>query len=90
MPIQLPPELPPEKEHEKVRFLFPTALPTTLLIGRHSAKTRVGERGQISAMIRFVEEISAARVITDFPWLKHPKTKVQFDPPKNPDCLVGI
>jgi hypothetical protein len=37
-------------------------LPTIFLIGRHLAKTRGGKRGQITSMIRFVREISAARV----------------------------
>jgi len=41
-------------------------LPTILLIGRDLAKTRGGKRGQISPMVRFVCEFSAARVTAGF------------------------
>src|SRR6202158_1037958 len=44
----------------------PPPLPTILLIGRDLAKTRGGKRGQISPMIRFVREFSAARVTAGF------------------------
>src|SRR3984957_3941583 len=44
----------------------PPPLPTIFPTGRDLVKTRGGKRAQITPMIRFVREFSAARVTTGF------------------------